>query len=92
MYNAKHPLKKCPSRDFQAFIVGAKILQNISHTNYMYSFEQEVDSTGWPKSQYTEKKLNISLTVRANNLIFLSMIEVWPKFIFIKKCLDGLLY
>ena len=44
--------------------------------------------TGCPKSHHTIKNLNISLTVRANELIFLSMIEACSKFIFIKTCLE----
>ncbi len=31
--------------------------------------------TGWPISQVTEKKLNISITARSNGLIFLPRIE-----------------
>jgi hypothetical protein len=44
--------------------------------------------TGWPKSRFTDKKLNISLTARANQLIFLSAIEACPRFISIKKYLE----
>jgi hypothetical protein len=34
-----------------------------------------LENTEWPKSRYTEKKLNISITARPNGLIFLSIQE-----------------
>ena len=43
-----------------------------------------IPNTGWPKSHFTEKKLNISVTTRANGLIFLPIIKACSYFISIK--------
>jgi hypothetical protein len=44
--------------------------------------------TWWAKSQVTEKKLNISITARAKELVFLSMIKACSSFISIRTCLE----
>jgi len=44
--------------------------------------------TGWRKSHFTEKKLNISIIARANELIFFSMIKACSSFISIRTRLE----
>ena len=53
---------------------------------YRKSILNKIHITGWPKSHAPEKKLNISIAARANEPIFLSMIETCPSFISIKTC------
>ncbi len=49
-----------------------------------YFFKLTFNIQGGPKVTHPKEKLNISITVQANELIFLLMIEAYWSFIFIK--------